>query len=374
MKADLIYQDETSRKFWSIEVNGNEHTVTYGRIGTDGTSKTKQFADPATAEKEALKLINAKKRKGYQEATSKASIIRDAYNFAGKPIKDFGSSFNPDTAVKVFALAYDAEESVVEKLSKLAKLSNIKDLDTMVIGSWEDAYDRTPDEIMEKLIELKDSFSGLKHFFVGDMDGEECEMSWINQGEYKDFYQHFPNLESFGVRGGEGLDLGKIDLPKLKNLVVESGGINASVIRDICDSDLPNLEYLDLWLGTDDYGCTVEVRDLTPILFGKFPKLKYLGLKNYHKQDELAKALKSAPVLKYIDILDLSMSILKDEGAEALYYNDDLLRLQHINCRHHFISDEWIAKLKTKFAAQNINLDDQEDSEDGEWYFVEIGE
>jgi len=371
MKTDLIYQDSTSNKFWSIEVNLNEHTVTYGRIGTDGTVKTKSFPDEETALKEALKLVASKKKKGYKEVSKKQQTVRDNNTFAGKPIREFESSASADTAVKVFALYED--ESIGEKIDRLMKLEEAEKIDTLIIGSWDEAYEMGAQFILDKLIEHKDKLKSLKHLFVGDMESEECEMSWIKQANYSNFYQHFPNLESFGVKGGDSLVLGNIQLPKLKNLIIESGGINRDVIADLCNSDLPNLEHLEIWLGTEDYGCSVATDQLKPILNGKFPKLKYLGLKNYYLADEIAVALKDAPVIATLDTLDISMGILKDAGAQALLENDELLKLDYLNCRHHFMSTEWIEKLKNKFANQNINLNDQQES-DEDWYYVEIGE
>ena len=40
----LEYRDEQSEKFWQINIEGCSHTVTFGRIGTKGQSKTKTFA------------------------------------------------------------------------------------------------------------------------------------------------------------------------------------------------------------------------------------------------------------------------------------------------------------------------------------------
>ncbi|MFK7776463.1 MAG: STM4015 family protein [Saprospiraceae bacterium] len=373
MKAELIYQDETSNKFWKINVTDNKHTVTYGRVGSDGTSKTKEFSDSEAALKDATKLMAAKKKKGYVDTSTKATIVRDPFTLAGKPIAEFASTFNPATAVKVTS-GYEEKFSVVDKLDKLSNLSNIAEMDTLVIGAWQESWETNGDAILKKLIEFKNKFSGLKHLFIADMDMEECEMSWINQSDYTNFYEHFPALETFGVKGGQSLIMGEIKLPNLKNLIIETGGLDKKVVLDIAKSYLPNLEHLEIWLGTEDYGGTVEVNDLQGILKGNYPKLKYLGLKNYDEQDVLAKGLQGATILQNIEVLDLSMGILKDEGAEALYNNDALLKLKHLNCRHHFISKDWQNKLKTKFSAQNINLEDEEDSEDGEYYFVEIGE
>ncbi|MCE9545459.1 MAG: DNA ligase [Planctomycetia bacterium] len=54
-------------KFWEVVIDGNDVTVRYGRIGTDGQTQTKFFADAAAAEKHAEKLIAEKTKKGYGE-------------------------------------------------------------------------------------------------------------------------------------------------------------------------------------------------------------------------------------------------------------------------------------------------------------------
>jgi len=283
---------------------------------------------------------------------------------------------NPDSAVKVSS-GYDEKVKVVDKLDKLAKQPNIAQMDTLIIGAWQEPNEVNSQSILNKLIEHKQAFSGLKHLFIGDMGSEECEMSWIVQADYTDFYSHFPALETFGVRGCNDLNLGTINLPNLKNLIIETGGLDKTVLADIIKSDLSKLEHLEIWLGTYEYGCSITEGDLKPLLHGNFPKLKYLGLKNYHLQSELAQQLQGAPILNNIEILDLSMGILKDDGAEALYNNAALLNLKHINCRRHYISTEWQRKLKEKFTSQKIDLSYAQKPDkykDEVYYYVEIGE
>ncbi|WLF83741.1 DUF6493 family protein [Moraxella sp. ZY210820] len=67
MSTYLTYVDGTSAKFWQIHVDGCSHTVTFGKIGTTGQSKTKTFDDETACQKDADKLIKAKKAKGYSE-------------------------------------------------------------------------------------------------------------------------------------------------------------------------------------------------------------------------------------------------------------------------------------------------------------------
>lgn len=61
----LEFSDGSSNKFWEIEISGNDVTTRWGRIGTDGQSKTKSFPNAAAAQKEYDKLLKEKLGKGY---------------------------------------------------------------------------------------------------------------------------------------------------------------------------------------------------------------------------------------------------------------------------------------------------------------------
>lgn len=66
--------DGTSRKFWQVRSHGPEITVTFGRIGTEGQSKTKSLASMDAAEAEVARLIREKTAKGYVEVGLQAVI------------------------------------------------------------------------------------------------------------------------------------------------------------------------------------------------------------------------------------------------------------------------------------------------------------
>lgn len=70
----------TAHKFYEATVDGPSLTLSYGRIGTEGSHSTQQLASEEAADKLALKKIGEKKRKGYQEAVKgqrkKRSITR----------------------------------------------------------------------------------------------------------------------------------------------------------------------------------------------------------------------------------------------------------------------------------------------------------
>lgn len=61
------YKDEKSDKFWEIDQTKNALTTRWGRIGTKGQSKTKDYADEAAAGAALEKQIDEKTGKGYQE-------------------------------------------------------------------------------------------------------------------------------------------------------------------------------------------------------------------------------------------------------------------------------------------------------------------
>jgi predicted DNA-binding WGR domain protein len=73
MKKYLEYNDEKSSKFWEIQVDGNIHTVRYGKTGVSGQTKTKTFTDESEAIKDAEKLVSTKVKKGYVEVSLDAS-------------------------------------------------------------------------------------------------------------------------------------------------------------------------------------------------------------------------------------------------------------------------------------------------------------
>lgn len=61
------FEDGKSAKFWEISIDGSDVTVRYGRIGTNGQSRTKSLKDEEAAERHAEKLIDEKTGKGYEE-------------------------------------------------------------------------------------------------------------------------------------------------------------------------------------------------------------------------------------------------------------------------------------------------------------------
>ncbi|RYE92318.1 MAG: WGR domain-containing protein [Myxococcales bacterium] len=61
------FVEGSSAKFWSADVEGAKFTVVYGKIGTAGSRKEKEFPSPEAAFKEYEKKVAEKTREGYVE-------------------------------------------------------------------------------------------------------------------------------------------------------------------------------------------------------------------------------------------------------------------------------------------------------------------
>ena len=70
MKRYFEFVGGSSAKFWECALSGNEVTVRFGRIGTEGQTQVKTMPDADAAVKHAEKLIASKTAKGYQETVA----------------------------------------------------------------------------------------------------------------------------------------------------------------------------------------------------------------------------------------------------------------------------------------------------------------
>ena len=61
------FVEGASNKFWEVSQSGNSLTTRWGRIGSNGQSKTKTYADPQAASVAMAKLIGEKTDEGYIE-------------------------------------------------------------------------------------------------------------------------------------------------------------------------------------------------------------------------------------------------------------------------------------------------------------------
>jgi hypothetical protein len=232
----------------------------------------------------------------------------------------------------------------------------------LIIGEWGSAYDTAFP--IELLVRNAKRLSGLRALFIGELGPEQCEISWINHDDITPLLAAFPALEHLWVRGSEDLALTPVRHEGLRELVLQTGGLPATVIRAIGACDLPNLTHLELWLGVRNYGGDARADDLAPILAGRsLPALTYLGLRNAEIADEVAAVVAAAPVVARLTDLDLSMGVLSDVGAESLLAGQPLTHLKSLNLRHHFMSPELAQRLVDELPGVAVDVSDRQSEE-----------
>lgn len=308
-------------------------------------------------------------------------FVDHAQKFAGYPVIEWKAGQDPFANGTEIAIAIRTDwdendgddQAWVVKFNALLNVERLSELPALVIGMW--SYEESSEFIVNALVEHKDKLASLKALFIGDIVSEENEISWIKQGDLSPLWGAFPQLEHLTIRGSDGLSLGEMKLHHLKSLQIESGGLPAEVVRSVGKAELPSLEKLVIWLGTDNYGATTTIADLTPFYDGAtMPKLKHLGLCNSDLQDQIAEFISTAPILKQLDVLELSMGVLTDDGALALVTSPYIRNLKVLDIQYHYCSDAMVRKLK-ELEKEGVKVDASEpQEEESDWRFVAVGE
>ncbi|MEV5572881.1 STM4015 family protein [Spirillospora sp. NPDC052269] len=267
------------------------------------------------------------------------------------------------------------EEPFEDVWARFREQVDTSGITALIIGYWGASYGDGAADVGTLLAEAAPAFPALRSLFVGDVVMEEAEISWIEHGDITPVLDAFPELERFEVRGSQGLVLNPFEHSGLRTLRFESGGLPAEVVRAVGASDLPNLEHLDLWLGTPNYGGDATTDDLAPLLSGeRFPALRRLGLENSEIEDQVAAAVAGAAVVAQLETLSLGMGILTDTGAESLLAGQPLTHLKKLDLEHHFLSDSMIERVRAALPGVEVLLDGQMTPHGGDWFFIEISE
>ncbi|MBX3074799.1 STM4015 family protein [Candidatus Obscuribacterales bacterium] len=313
------------------------------------------------------------------------TINEHLIQFCGKPVVDFDTNkkiMDPQGEAIRISLNYSEYEDDglywEDKLDRLLADPLVEHLESLVIGPWEDVGSQDTEFIVELLVKYKDKLCGLRQMFFGDVIMEESECSWLDHGDISELWSAFPKLTHFAIRGAGGLTIGDGlgQCKDLRSFVLQCSGLPADVPSDLA-TKLPELEHLEIWLGEENYGAEYTIDSIDRLINGDyFPKLRYLGLKNAEKADEIAELIARSKVVSKLRVLDLSMGTLSDAGGEALLKCPHLKNLDYLDLHYHFMSDDMIKKFLS--LGIKVNLDDKQEGdreEDGTiWRFIAVSE
>jgi uncharacterized protein (TIGR02996 family) len=222
-----------------------------------------------------------------------------------------------------------------------------------------------PDELPETL----------RAIWLGDFEfPDESEISWTEVGELSTLYTSAPRLETLIARGA-GIGLGEtVRLPALRHLELQTGGLPRDTLRAIVASELPELETLVVWTGSDGYGADTTADDVRALLRMKLPKLTRLGICNAEHAHEWADDVLESPLLPQLQALDLSMGTFDDAAAERFVARSSALaHLDELDLRENLMGDEAAAALSS--LARNVHVDGQRPGDmDEEMRYVAVSE
>jgi predicted DNA-binding WGR domain protein len=89
----LVCTEGGSNKFWEGAVEGAAVTTRWGKVGSDGQTKTKTFGETDEAEKELAKLIREKRAKGYTDGVEPPAAAATKKAPAAAPESKAGPGF-----------------------------------------------------------------------------------------------------------------------------------------------------------------------------------------------------------------------------------------------------------------------------------------
>jgi hypothetical protein len=330
--------------------------------GTDGIELTLQaLADPA----DEVKRLARKLLRTHFEAARKSALLTD------DPLSYFitlaewrWEVYNPEIGIvdpennayivtlDYVSLDHRQYRSDLSQFEALIKDPRIGELQALIFQI------SIPDShffgiALEAIHDARNLFPHLRGLFIGDRNGDrapEYRKSKVEVFDIKPFLVDFPDLEILQVYGHFGaytLECAGVRHEKLRTLIIETADISEENIKQIGEIDLPNLEYLELWLGRWRNPADRVTAALAPILLhNATPKLKYLGLCSDECTDGLIADLLTTPIVSQLAVLDFKMGTMTDRGVDYLLDSPDLTNLRYLNVSGNYLSEHSIAKLQ----------------------------
>lgn len=242
----------------------------------------------------------------------------------------------------------------VDKLQLLLQSYFANQVEALVFGFWYTTYFEYHNfcPIIDTLLGASEKLTNLKALFLGDINNAEWGNIHLAYANLSYLLLAYPQLEILKIRTSYydksynqafGLEFSPIIHTKLKALTIEGCNISSDIVEEIFKLELPNLEYLELWFGTD----RCDIYGYMHKFHIAFPKLKYLGLRKYYHIDpgNIAFTIKDSLKIENLIELDLSMGQIQDDGAKALLNCSKLHQLDTLNISYNCLTNEMVEEL-----------------------------
>jgi uncharacterized protein (TIGR02996 family) len=255
-----------------------------------------------------------------------------------------------------------------DAIAKLMQLPGIGFLRGLVIGAKD--FDDYPTSWSDCIEALADAGVPRSLRSLAFSRGQYWDISSTELGDLSPLYPQLQHLRELSIELG-AMSFGAMDLPSLQKLEIVTGGLTGENVASIGKARWPALETLSLCIGEtgNDYGCTVELSDLGPLLSSDhLPRLRHLSLSNSSLADELAAALTRSPLLPRLQTLGLDLGTMSDAGARTIIEHwQSFSHLESLDLSHGYFTGEIVDQLK-KLKGPTIVLDDLQPGDDDDRY------
>ena len=285
-------------------------------------------------------------------------------------LKDFNlESYLDDPVNTAYRVDLKQFKNIISELEKIETQGS--KIEALYLPMWEGRKiyrDPTSSSVSYKecidlLLNAHQQLPNLKALFLADESDDRGERRWeykrykIWMDDVRPLLETYSKLELLQLQCHSGLYFRHIQHKNLKSLIIEARSLGNYALEKIVILDLPQLEYLELWLGEDrDYkrkkycGRRHDLEFLNdllmPLLFeDHFPNLKCLGLCSCEWADDLVTFLKDLPVIENLRMLNLTRGTLTDKGAEILLNCPAINKLHTLDVSMNLLSSEMVDKL-----------------------------
>jgi hypothetical protein len=336
-----------------------QDTVQYGTDGVDILLQA--LADPAA---EVKRLARRLLRSHFEAARKSALLEQDSLSYFTTLADWRWEVYNPEigivdpennayvvrlTGSSIRHRQYTYDLSEFEALIKDPRIGELQALIFQIDPDGSQSFGIA----LEAIHDARELFPHLRGLFVGDSTGDrapEYRKSKVEVFDIQPFLADFPDLEILQVYGHFGeytLECAGVRHEKLRTLIIETSDIKQENIQQIGAIEMPNLEYLELWLGR--YGSSADrvTAALAPILSNNAtPQLKYLGLCSDEYTDGLIADVLTTSIISQLAVLDFKMGTMTDKGVDYLLESPDLANLKYLNISGNYLSEQAIVRLQ----------------------------
>ena len=326
------------------------------------------YNTPQEIRQHAVKII-----RNYKTAKAEQALLDYDPNslfvrFSDWNLKDFNlESYLDDPVNTAYRVDLKQFKNIISELEKIEPQGS--KIEALYLPMWEGRkIYRDPtsssvsyEECIDLLLDAHQQLPNLKALFLADDTSDSYV--WGSRSDYKRYKiymeevcylpEAYPKLEVLRLQGRDGLKFSSVK-HNLKTLIIEARELGYRTLKQVLSLDLPHLEYLELWLGADNYiirrwsedGDIFNYGILTPLFCDNcFPNLKYLGLCSCECTNTIVEVIKDSPLIENLRILNLTRGTLTDEGAEILLNCPAINRLHTLDVSMNLLSSEMVDKL-----------------------------